>query len=171
LQSIVYDKAIDIGQTTLRNQITIVALDDTTVTQYRYPLPRPVYTDLLRALKPMNPSVIAFDVAFYDAAQNPEEDRALAAAIRDSGNVLLAMQGSGTATLGDHTERYPVVQMPIPVLRDAAAGVGTVNIHPDPDGRVRYAQLWIEGPAGASYYSLPLVAATNNVRADLSSAQ
>jgi len=170
LQSIVYDKAIDIGQTTLRNQITIVALDDTTVTQYRYPLPRPVYTDLLRALKPMNPSVIAFDVAFYDAAQNPEDDRALAAAIRDSGNVLLAMQGSGTATLGDHTERYPVVQMPIPVLRDAAAGVGTVNIHPDPDGRVRYAQLWIEGPDGARYYALPLVAAAKKVRAELSGA-
>jgi len=81
LQSIVYDKAIDIGQTTLRNQVTIVALDETTVDQYRYPLPRPVYTDLLRALKPLNPSVIAFDVAFYDAAQNPEEDRSLAAAI------------------------------------------------------------------------------------------
>ncbi|HKC91894.1 MAG TPA: adenylate/guanylate cyclase domain-containing protein [Candidatus Limnocylindria bacterium] len=171
LQSIVYDKAIDIGNAPLANQVTIVALDDSTVDQYRYPLPRSVYTDLLRALKPLNPSVIAFDVGFYDAAQNPEEDRALAAAIKDAGNVLLAMQGSGTSTLGDHTERYPVVQLPIPVLRAAAAGVGSVNIHPDPDGRVRYAQLRIEGPEGAIYYSLPLVAATNKVRADLSSAQ
>ena len=171
LQSIVYDKAIDIGQTTLRNQVTIVALDETTVDQYRYPLPRPVYTDLLRALKPLGPSVVAFDVAFYDAAQNPDEDRALAAAIKDAGNVLLAMQGSGTATLGDHTERYPVVQLPIPMLRDAAAGVGAVNIHPDPDGRVRYAQLWIEGPDGAKYYALPLIAAARKVRGDLSTAQ
>src|SRR5438046_9052622 len=81
------------------------------------------------------------------------------------------MQGSGTSTRGDHTERYPVVQLPIPVLRAAAAGVGSVNIHPDPDGRVRYAQLRIEGPDGATYYSLPLVVATNKVRADLSSAQ
>ncbi|PYP29642.1 MAG: hypothetical protein DMD49_12755 [Gemmatimonadetes bacterium] len=171
LQSIVYDKAIDIGNAPLANQVTIVALDDATVDQYRYPLPRPVYTDLLRALKPLNPSVIAFDIGFYDAAQNPEEDRALAAAIKDAGNVLLAMQGSGTSTLGDHTERYPVVQLPVPVLRAAAAGVGSVNIHPDPDGRVRYAQLRIEGPDGTTYYSLPLVAATNKVRADLSSAQ
>jgi len=171
LQSIVYDKAIDIGQTTLRNQLTIIALDEATVKQYRYPLPRPVYTDLLRALKPLNPSVIAFDIAFYDAAQNPDEDRALAAAIKDAGNVLLAMQGTGTATLGDHTERYPEVQLPIPLLRDAAAGVGTVNVHPDPDGRVRYAQLWIEGPDGTTYYSLPLVTAAKKVRADLSSAR
>ena len=46
-----------------------------------------------------------------------------------------------------------------------------MNIHPDPDGRVRYAQLWIEGPDGATYYSLPLVAAAKKVRADLSSAR
>jgi adenylate cyclase len=171
LQSVVYDQAITIGNTTLRNQVTIVALDDTTVDEYRYPLPRRAYTDLLRALKPLDPSVIAFDVAFYDAAQNPDEDRALAAAIRDAGNVLLAMQGTGTATLGDHTERYPAVLLPIPMLREAAAGVATVNIHPDPDGRVRYAQLLIEGPDGTTYHSLSLVTAARKVRADLSKAQ
>jgi CHASE2 domain-containing sensor protein len=171
LQSVVYDKAIEIGSAHLANQVTIIALDDETVARYRYPLPRPVYTDLLRALKPMGASVIAFDIAFYDAAQNPDDDRALAAAIKDSGNVLLAMQGSGTATLGDHTERYPAVQMPVPVLAEAAAGVGAVNIHPDPDGRVRFAQLWVEGPDGATYYALPLVAAARKVRADLSIAK
>ena len=171
LQSIVYDKAIDIGNPPLANQVTIIAVDEATVDQYRWPLPHQAYTDLLRVLKPLNASVIAFDVAFYDAAQNPEDDRALAVAIKDAGNVLLAMQGSGKVTLGDHTERYPVVQLPIPVLRSAAAGLGTVNIHPDPDGRVRYAQLRIEGPDGATYYSLPLVAAASKVRADLSSAQ
>jgi adenylate cyclase len=170
LQSVVYDKAIAVANTTLRDQVTIVALDDATVDQYRYPLPHQAYTDLLRALKPMNPSVIAFDVAFYDAAQNPDEDKTLAAAIRDAGNVLLAMQGSGIATIGDHTERFPVVMLPIPVLRDAAAGVGAVNIHPDPDGRVRYSQLLIEGPDGTTYYSLPLLAAARKVRAELPNA-
>jgi adenylate cyclase len=171
LQSIVYDKAIDIGNPPLANQVTIVALDDKTVDQYRYPLPHQAYTDLLRALKPQNPSVIAFDIAFYDAAQNPEEDRALAAAIRDAGNVILAMQGTGTATLGDHVERYPSVLLPIAVLRDAATGVAAVNIHPDPDGRVRYSQLLIEGPDGTTYYSLPLMTAAKKVRADLSTAR
>ncbi len=171
LQSIVYDKAIDIGNAPIANQVTIVALDDQTVNQYRYPLPHQAYTDLLRALKPQNPSVIAFDIAFYDAAQNPEEDRALAAAMRDAGNVVLAMQGTGEATLGDHLERYPSVLLPIPVLRDAAAAVAAVNIHPDPDGRVRYSQLFIEGPDGTTYYSLPLVTAAKKVRADLSSAR
>jgi len=170
LQSVVYDKAIDIGNPPLANQVTIIALDDRTVDQYRYPLPHRAYTDLLRALKPQDPSVIAFDIAFYDAAQNPDEDRALAAAIRDAGNVILAMQGTGPATIGDHVERYPSVLLPIPVLRDAAAGVAAVNIHPDPDGRVRYSQLFIEGPDGTTYYSLPLVTAAKKVRADLSRA-
>jgi adenylate cyclase len=171
LQSIVYDEAIDIGNPPIANQVTIIALDDKTVDQYRYPLPHQAYTDLLRALKPQSPSVIAFDIAFYDAAQNPEDDRALAAAMRDAGNVILAMQGTGEATLGDHVERYPGVLLPIPVLRDAAAGVAAVNIHPDPDGRVRYSQLLIEGPDGTTYYSLPLVSAAKKVRADLGSAR
>jgi adenylate cyclase len=171
LQSIVYDEAIDIGSPPIANQVTIVALDDKTVDEYRYPLPHRAYTDLLRALKPQNPSVVAFDIAFYDAAQNPEEDSALAAAIRDAGNVILAMQGAGEATLGDHVERYPSILLPIPVLRDAAAGLAAVNIHPDPDGRVRYSQLLIEGPDGTTYYSLPLVSAAKKVRADLSSAR
>ncbi len=171
LQSIVYDKAIDVGNAPIANQVTIIALDDKTVNRYRYPLPHQAYTDLLRALKPQNPSVIAFDIAFYDAAQDPDEDRALAAAMRDAGNVILAMQGTGVATLGDHVERFPSVLLPIAILRDAAAGVAAVNIHPDPDGRVRYSQLFIEGPDGTTYYSLPLITAARKVRADLSSAQ
>jgi adenylate cyclase len=171
LQSVVYDKAIEIANPPIGNQITIVALDDTTAKQYRYPLPHQAYTDLLRALKPLNPSVIAFDIGFYDQALNPDEDRTLAAAIRDAGNVILAMQGAGDAILGDHTERYSSVHLPIPILREAAAGVATVNIHPDPDGRVRYAQLLIEGPDGTTYHSLSLVAAATKVRAELSNAR
>ena len=171
LQSAVYDKAIELANAKVGNQITIVALDDATVTQYgRYPVPHQAYTDLLRALRPLSPSVIAFDVAFYEPAVNPDEDRAFAQMIRDAGNVVLAMQGQGTATIGDHTERYPVVLLPVPILRDAAAGVTTVNIHPDPDGRVRYTQLFIEGPDATRYYSLPLVTAAKKVRGDLASA-
>src|SRR5438046_6545944 len=171
LQSAVYDQAINVATATVRNQVTIVAIDDPTIAQYgRYPLPHQAYTDLLRALKPQGASVIAFDVGFYEPSTG-DDDQRLAAAIRDAGNVFLAMQGGPEATLGDHTERYPTVQLPIPLLRDAAAGVAAVNIHPDPDGRVRYTQLLIEGPDGTTYYSLPLVAAARKVRADLSSAQ
>ena len=172
LQSAVYDQAINIASATVRNQVTIVAIDEPTIVQYgRYPLPKQAYTDLLHALKPMGASVISFDVAFYEPSANPPDDEKLAAAIRDAGNVYLAMQGAPDATLGDHIELYPTLQLPITILREAAAGVAAVNIHPDPDGRVRYAQLQIEGPDGQTYYSMPLVTAARKVRGDLTQAR
>jgi adenylate cyclase len=172
LQSAFYDKAIDVSPAQVRNQITIVAIDDPTIKQYGpYPLPRRAYTELLQKLKSLSPSVIAFDVAFYDPSANPDEDRALATAIRDAGNVILAMQGGPEATLGDYTESYPLINLPIAVLRDAAAGVGSVNIHADPDGRVRDTQLRIQGPDGTTYYTLPLLVAAKKLRADLSQAR
>ena len=178
LQTAVYDKAIDLSPAKVKNQVTIVALDDPTITQYgRYPLPRKAYADLIKALKPLSPAVVAFDVGFYDPAADPAEDRALAEAIRDfqtptdpsqrPGSVILAMQGAGEQELGDHTTVYKTLQFPVPVLRDAASGLGAVNINPDPDGRVRDSQLVITGPDGARYYSLPLVAAARQQRADL----
>jgi class 3 adenylate cyclase/CHASE2 domain-containing sensor protein len=172
LQSVVYDRAITISPAEVRNQITIVAIDDPTISQYgRYPLPRQAYTDLLRALKPMQPSVVAFDVGFYDPSGNPDEDRAFAAAIKDLGNVILAMQGAGDGELGDHTTKYANLELPIPILRDAAAGLGAVNINPDPDGRVRDTQLRIQGSDGTTYWSLPLLTAAKKLGADLASAR
>ncbi|TMC75934.1 MAG: CHASE2 domain-containing protein [Chloroflexi bacterium] len=172
LQSAFYDKAIDVSPAQVRNQITIVAIDDPSISYYgTYPLPHRAYTELLNKLKPLGPSVVAFDVAFYDPTSNPEEDRSFAAAIRESGNVLLAMQGAGDANLGDHIERFPALRLPVPILREAAAGVGAVNIFADPDGRVRDAQLVIQGPDGQTYYSLPLVSAAKKLRAELSQAR
>jgi len=128
LQTAVYDKAIDLSPAKVKNQVTIVALDDPTITQYgRYPLPRKAYADLIKALKPLSPAVVAFDVGFYDPAADPAEDRALAEAIRDfqtptdpsqrPGSVILAMQGAGEQELGDHTTVYKTLQFPVPVLR------------------------------------------------------
>src|SRR5207253_2503485 len=111
------------------------------------------------------------DVGFYDPSANVEEDRALATAIKDAGNVLLAMQGAGDGVLGDHTTHYVNILLPIPLLREAAAGVGAVNVNPDPDGRVRDTPLLINGPDGTTYYSLPLVAAAKKLRADLGAAK
>jgi adenylate cyclase len=172
LQSAFYDRAIAVSPAQVRNQITIVAIDNPTITHYGpYPLPRKAYTELLQALKPMSASVVAFDVAFYDRAADPKDDDTFAAAIRDSGNVVLAMEGTGEALLGDHIESYATVLLPIPILRDAAAGIAAVNIHADPDGRVRDGQLLIQGPDGTTYHSLSLIAATRKLRADLASAR
>lgn len=171
LQTAAYDRAIAISPAQVKNQITIVAVDDLTISRYDvYPLPRRAYADLIQALKVQNPTVIAMDISFYDRSPSPEDDALLAAAIKDAGNVILAMQGAGDGVLADHSRKYAVVQLPIAQLSAAAAGLGSVNISADPDGRVRDAQIRIEGPDGTTYYALPLLAAARQLRADLTRA-
>jgi adenylate cyclase len=171
LQTVVYDRAIDISPAAVKNQITIVAVDDLTISKYDvYPLPRRAYADLIAALRAQSPSVIAMDISFYDRSPSPEDDALLAAAIKDAGNVILAMQGAGDGVLTEHSTKFAVVQLPIAQLSAAAAGLGSVNIRADPDGRVRDAQMRIEGPDGTTYHALPLLAAARHLRADLTKA-
>ncbi|HEY6958887.1 MAG TPA: adenylate/guanylate cyclase domain-containing protein, partial [Candidatus Limnocylindria bacterium] len=172
LQTAFYDKAIDLSPAKVKNQITIVAVDDATITTAGvYPLPRRMYADLIAALKPLSPTSIAFDVSFYDRSPSAEDDALLAAAIKEAGNVYLAMQGVGDGRLGDRATKYTQVQLPIASLMSVAAGVGSVNVTPDPDSRVRDSQMVIEDVEGDRYYALPLVAAAKQLRADLTKAQ
>src|SRR5205823_12759737 len=111
--------------------------------------------------------VVAFDISFYDRSASADDDALLATAIRESGNVVLAMQGVGEADISAHRTKYTALQLPIPELANAAAALGAVNIRQDPDHVVRDSQLVIEGPDGAQYFGLPLVAAAKHLRGDL----
>lgn len=172
IQAAVYDNVITGAPAQVRNQITIVALDDETVKRYgRWPVPRQAYVDLLNALKPHNTRAVAFDIGFYDPSDRPEQDRALANAIKDLGNVYLAMQGTGIAEYRDRAQHFPALQLPLDMFREAAAGLGAVNVNPEFDSRVREAQLVIKGPDGKPYHALALVATARHLNADLSRAQ
>lgn len=164
LQSAVYDFVITGAPAKVKNQVTLIALDDATVDKYgRWPLPRQAYVDLLNALKPMNAKAIGFDIAFYDASDKPEQDAAFGAAIRDLGNVYLAMQGVGVSDYGGHAQNFPGIKLPIPVLREAAAGLGAVNVNPEFDSRVREAQMVVMGPDKKKYFSLALVTSARQI--------
>lgn len=164
IQAAVYDYVITSAPAEVRNQITIVAIDDATVDKYgRWPLPRQAYADLLAALTPLATKVIAFDIGFYDPSDRPADDQAFAAAIKDAGNVILAMQGAGLAEYRDRAQHFPVLQLPIPMFADAAAGLASVNVNPEFDSRVREAQLVVKGPNGETFYSMPLVADRKSV--------
>jgi len=165
LQAVTYDTFITNAPGKLSNQVTIIALDDKTVTRYgKYPVPRQAFVDLLATLKPLGPRSIAFDIAFYDESPNPDQDRAFANAVKDAGNVILAMQGAGSSVGEDGAVRYNAEQVPITILRQAAAGLAAVNVLPDGDGRVRRAELVIDTPSGR-YYALPLVATARSLLA------
>ena len=165
LQAVTYDTFITGAPGKLTNQVTVVAIDDATVARYgRFPVPRQAYVDLLNALKPLQPWTIAFDVGFYDDSPNPDQDRALATAIQGAGNVILAMQGAGDAVAGDGRLVFNAELVPIQILRQAAAGLASVNIVPDEDSRVRKALLQIQTPSG-QYYALPLTATARSMLA------
>ncbi|MEK7860017.1 MAG: CHASE2 domain-containing protein, partial [Chloroflexota bacterium] len=168
VQAAVYDSFITAAPAKVKNQITVVALDDATVAHYgRWPLPRQAYVDVVQALRPFNPTAISFDIGLYDPSPNPDQDRALAAAIKDAGNVILAMQGAGIPEYRDRAQKFPALIFPLDMFREAAAGLGAVNINPEFDSRVREAQLVIRGPDGKPYYALPLVATARHLRGDL----
>ena len=172
LQSAVYDRAIFISPARVKNQITIVAIDDLTIqAQNVYPLPRRAYAQLIDALAAQSPTTIAFDVSFYDRSPSPEDDALLAAAVKRAGHAILAMQGSGSGTIADGPTHYPAIDEPLPELVNAAAGLGSVNVFADPDGRVRDSQMIVDGPDGKRYYALPLVAAARQVRAALTTSR
>jgi adenylate cyclase len=167
VQASAYDLMIGVAGDAPRNQVTIVAIDEDTIEGYgRWPLPRRAYADTVKALASYRPTVIAFDVGFYDPSDRPEDDAALAAEIKAAGNVILAMQGSGSQLVVDGALRFEVTQLPIPALREAAAGMAAANILPELDGRVRRANLVITS-GGERYYALPLVAAAKQLRGDL----
>ncbi|MEP7003093.1 MAG: adenylate/guanylate cyclase domain-containing protein [Chloroflexota bacterium] len=158
LQAVTYDTFITNAPARISNLVTIVAIDDATITRYgQYPLPRQAYVDLLNTIKPLAPRTVAFDVGFYDPSPSLDQDRALAVAIKEAGNVVLAMQGAGASVGVDGAIRFNSEQVPILGLRQAAVALGAVNIQPDSDGRVRSAALAIDTPSG-HYYALPLVA-------------
>ena len=172
LQAAVYDNVITGAPAKVKNQITIVALDDATVERYgRWPVPRQAYIDLLNALKPFNTRAVAFDIGFYDPSDRPEQDRAFAAAIKDLGNVYLAMQGAGVAEYRDKAQHFPELKLPLDMFREAATGLGAVNVNPERDSRVREVQLIVKGPDGKPYYALALLASARHLSADLSKAR
>jgi adenylate cyclase len=72
------------------------------------------------------------------------------------------MQGAGGRIDADGSVRYTAELLPISILRQAAAGLASVNILPDEDGRVRKAELVVDTPSGR-YHALPLVAAARSL--------
>ncbi len=102
-----------------------------------WPWPRTLHAELIRKLAKAGAKVIAFDVLFTAPRADPREDRALAEAIRDAGNVILAAEY--TVVESDFGPRE-TLSLPIPPLREHALSYGVVNLARDRDAIVRRAQ-------------------------------
>lgn len=116
--------------------IVIVGIDDNSfqVLERQWPWPRSWHAKLIDALKAEGAAVVAFDVIFDQPADNPAEDDALTAAIKNSGNIVLATHEVvqelryGVAT---------IEQRPLPRFVEAGARVGKITMAAETDRVIR----------------------------------
>ncbi|HEX9444666.1 MAG TPA: adenylate/guanylate cyclase domain-containing protein, partial [Candidatus Binatia bacterium] len=99
-----------------------------------WPWPRTMHAALIRKLKQAGARIIAFDVLFTEPKADQREDRALAEAIRDAGNVILGAEQTEVDSAFGARAR---LSLPIPLIRQYAKGYGPANLVIDRDGVVR----------------------------------
>ena len=120
--------------------IVLVSIDQDSFDELNlpWPWPRTLHATLIRKLAASQTKLIAFDILFTEPKADPREDQALANAIRDAGNVILAAEFTEVASdFGPRT----TVNLPIPLVREHALGYGPANLVTDRDGIVRRARL------------------------------
>ncbi len=135
--NLLYDFAAVRRAAPASDKILIVEMDNQSLARIgKSPWPRTVHAALLRELAKSRPALIAYDILFVENA-GVEEDEALAAAMREGAPVILPVLYETPGRNGAGSDIYP----PVSPLREAAKGVGTVNLVFDEDGLVRRAQL------------------------------
>jgi len=124
-------------------RIAVIAIDDRSLQEYgQFPWSRDRYVQLLQSLKKVAPTAIGFDILFLDPSP---KDTEFAAAIKASGNVVLAKAGNDEKL--------------VPEIKAAARFEGDISHEPDSDGISRLAYLWVEGSPS---FSLALVQVYNS---------
>ena len=122
-------------------RILLVTIDGPSLKKLgQWPWPRSLHADLIDRLSAAQPAAILFDVVFSEPG-NPANDKRLADAVCNAGNVLLPLLRDGPASY-----IQPAEQM-LPLLK-CAKGVGHINVEADNDGVVRSLYLR-EGPLDA----------------------
>jgi adenylate cyclase len=116
-------------------ELLIVAIDEHSFQELNkaWPWPRRYHAEVTRKLKAAGARLIVFDVLFAEPS-NAEDDRVLAEAIRQAGNVILAT--SLEISESPQALRRILVE-PFAPFRQAALGLGLTLVTPDADGIVR----------------------------------
>jgi adenylate cyclase len=159
----------------------VVAIDEKSLKQFgQWPWNRSVVADLVSRIRGAGAKSIALDLVFAEADRFPagpdtsqlSSDDRLAAAVSSSRAVLAivgdargsvsvpapkaALAATGTDPRSS-IHRFPAAVLPMPVLADAAAGIGAVNWFPERDQIVRRVPLLVS-IADRVYPSLALEA-------------
>src|SRR5690606_14318080 len=126
LDHVLYGRTMALATHEPSDEIIIVALDDASIREMGYwPWRRAVHAQLLERLQ--GARAVGLDLVLSDPnPAYPDDDETLAGAMREHGRVALPL-------VIDQNR----VQEPLPVLADAAAAMGYINVHLDPDSVVR----------------------------------
>jgi signal transduction histidine kinase/CHASE2 domain-containing sensor protein len=143
------------------SQVALVLIDDASLARLgRWPWSRSLLARLLRQANAMRPAAIGLDIVLSEPGP-PDQDRELAQAIHDAGNVVLA------ARLTTSPQDRLWIE-PLPEFAQAAAGIGHVQAITGPDGICRslpVQELAATGPRWAMAVEVFRVATKTPVRA------
>lgn len=140
------------GALAVPSDIAIVAIDEKSISAFgRFPWQRHVLAKTLEVLRGGDPKVIAMDVLFPDPTSR-EDDAALARAIADAGNVVLAAQLEESPSQPGSTTWLN----PLPAFAGAAAGVGHVNVQVESEGTARQIAVQAADDAGETRFAIPV---------------
>lgn len=134
-------KAYDIysclrGPATSPDNIVIVGIDDESFLRMNlpWPWPRSLHGQLIKALRTSGAKVVVMDIIFSDSS-TPKEDKAMAEAIRQCGNVVLAADIEMVRTEKFEKE---ILVVPLEEFLKAGASFGISSIPVDTDNVVRH---------------------------------
>ncbi|HRD67986.1 MAG TPA: EAL domain-containing protein [Candidatus Competibacter sp.] len=129
------------------DDIVIVAIDEQSLRELgRWPWSRRLHAQLLRKLDAVGVKAIALDIVFAEPdANDPGADAELAAALTDSGRVVLPVLNEQNRLGGQLLET-----LPIPALAAAAAGMGHVDVELDSDSVAR--SVYLRAGLGSPYW-------------------
>ncbi len=133
-----YDLFSTLSYREASEDILILAIDETSVKEFgRWPWSRNVHAQLINKLTRGGARAIGYNVFFTETnSYDLQGDLALAQALAQSNRVILPIFNE--KPFPDAPLR---VTLPLPMFKDAAAGLGHVNIEFDADGIVRHALL------------------------------
>ena len=137
LDNLVYDQLSAIDRPSPPSEILIVKIDEESLAAYgKWPWSRQRHVELFDQLAVGDPAAIGFDILLSEPG-DPEDDARLAQSIAGNPDLYLPLH---FVFPGSNGAEYDVKQ-PIEPLRQAAAGIGHVNLAIDTDGVVRRAAL------------------------------
>tara|TARA_R110000772_G_scaffold100306_7_gene200540 strand:- start:441 stop:2717 length:2277 start_codon:yes stop_codon:yes gene_type:complete len=139
--NLLYDRLSEYDRPEASEEMLIIAVDEDSLEAVgKWPWPRDRHADLLSILAEAEPKAIAFDILLSEPGST-EDDMALAEAATKNKNLFLPLHFVFPGSNGADFD----VKEPIAPLKQAASGVGHVNLVFDRDGVVRRTSLCFAG--------------------------